>query len=270
MAYLIYRATNKITEKSYIGFTGTSLKKRRQGHYYDALGGSKTHFHRALRKYSRGCWVWEILAACKERAQAGNLEMQYIAENKTFGKLGYNSTIGGEGANGYKHTKSAKCSISKALRDRSSESRMKAAKKIKGHTYWGPRIRTEESKEKQSQTFKQTVSCLSPEERSLKFGKFGEDNGFYQKTHTDETKDRMSAMRKGNYSGADNPFYQKQHSAESRALMSQNSNKKGKPVINKGEQGIFGWFTNEKEEQYLRIENAPSNWRRGRLKRRTT
>ena len=60
--------------------------------------------------------------------------------------------------------------------------------------------------------------------------KFGEDNPFYQKQHTKETKDKISQISKENkgwvdrrrtYQGENNPFYGKTHSKEIREKLRQ-------------------------------------------------
>jgi len=80
---------------------------------------------------------------------------------------------------------------------------------------------------------------MTPEERKQKYGKFGERNGMYGKTHTDEvkknnsilkkgntnfkghkhteeTKQKLSEMRKNKNIGKDNPFFGKRHSEETK------------------------------------------------------
>lgn len=45
--------------------------------------------------------------------------------------------------------------------------------------------------------------------------KVGEKNPFYGKKHSDESKDKMSKIRKDNYFGENHPMYGKKHSVES-------------------------------------------------------
>jgi hypothetical protein len=52
-------------------------------------------------------------------------------------------------------------------------------------------------------------------------GKFGQDNPFYGKVHSQETKRKWSETRKGKYCGLDNPFYGRKHTEESRRKMSE-------------------------------------------------
>ena len=91
---LIYRAINKINNKAYVGLTSKTLHERRVRHYTDARGKVTSKFQRALQKYDKDDWLWEVLAECETFDEANELEIQYIAENNTF-KTGYNSTTGG-------------------------------------------------------------------------------------------------------------------------------------------------------------------------------
>jgi G:T-mismatch repair DNA endonuclease (very short patch repair protein) len=51
-------------------------------------------------------------------------------------------------------------------------------------------------------------------EVNAKKGRAGTQNAFYGKTHTQESKEKMSSNRKGKCIGKDNPFYGKTHSKE--------------------------------------------------------
>jgi len=47
----IYKATSKISGKSYIGQTKTSIKKRFYAHKNQSLKQTNNHFHNAIKKY---------------------------------------------------------------------------------------------------------------------------------------------------------------------------------------------------------------------------
>lgn len=53
------------------------------------------------------------------------------------------------------------------------------------------------------------------------FGCFGEKNGMYGKTHSEETKQKISNSRKNKLIGVDNPFYGKHHSEETKRKISE-------------------------------------------------
>lgn len=96
-----------------------------------------------------------------------------------------------------------------------------------------------------SKTLRENISKLSAEERKLKYGMPGESNGMYGKTHTQDVRDKIGRIHKGNTYrkgikasketreklsviasqriGDKNPFYGKTHSEESRKKMSENN-----------------------------------------------
>lgn len=90
----IYMAINKINGKAYIGQTTTTIKKRIKRHY-EAIKYQDTKFVRALLKYHKTNWKWEILYDNVPLDVLGHMEKIAINAHDTF-KNGYNSTLGGE------------------------------------------------------------------------------------------------------------------------------------------------------------------------------
>ena len=94
MAYLIYKHTNTINGKVYIGQTGRSIKQRwgNNGQYYKQ--GSK--FWNAIQKYGWQNFSHEILIDnISTRAEANQLEQYYIEAVYDSVKTGYNISKGG-------------------------------------------------------------------------------------------------------------------------------------------------------------------------------
>lgn len=89
---LIYKVTNKINNKVYIGLTTTTLHQRRLEH---ERSKDQTHFHRAIKKYGKENFIWEILEECNDKEKLCELEKQYIKKYDSI-KQGYNCTTGGE------------------------------------------------------------------------------------------------------------------------------------------------------------------------------
>ena len=63
MNYIIYKVTNKINNKIYIGKTCTTLEKRKSEHYREARYCEKwdikdNKFHKALLKYKYEDFIW--------------------------------------------------------------------------------------------------------------------------------------------------------------------------------------------------------------------
>jgi len=59
---IIYKITNTLNDKKYIGFTSKSIEERWRQHLHQALiQNTKTHFYNAIRKYGELVWKLEII-----------------------------------------------------------------------------------------------------------------------------------------------------------------------------------------------------------------
>lgn len=106
---VVYKVTNIVNEKSYIGQTVNSLEKRKRDHTNTALRKDNNfYFHRAIRKYGSENFDWRIIECCNSKYELNLAEEWYIRYYKTFIRFidccGYNLTLGGEGSVGYKHS----------------------------------------------------------------------------------------------------------------------------------------------------------------------
>ena len=102
---VIYKATNKVTGKSYIGRTTMSLNRRIRMHINNSLNiGNNTYFHNAIRKHGQDNFKWKIIAKCFSKEELNNVEIEMIEKYNTL-KNGYNLSLGGSSNAGYKHTK---------------------------------------------------------------------------------------------------------------------------------------------------------------------
>jgi len=108
--YTIYRAVNKTNGKNYIGLTN-NLKKRILNHNYSSFKENhkdyKSYFHNAIRKYGKENFTWEVIFQTKDEKIINSSEIYFIWLYNSY-STGYNSTRGGEGTFGYKHTEEAK------------------------------------------------------------------------------------------------------------------------------------------------------------------
>ena len=95
--YKIYKITNVITKKVYIGLTSQSLKRRWQGHISDSKRkvSHQYHFLKAIRKYSITEWEQVIIESNLTKNQAIAREQYWIQYYDSYNN-GYNSTLGGE------------------------------------------------------------------------------------------------------------------------------------------------------------------------------
>ena len=126
-AIIIYKVTNLINKKVYIGQTIHSLEKRKKRHYSDAKR-LKYYFYNALNKYSKNDFKWEILIKCKSVKEMNMWEKYYInLYNSTNKCKGYNSREGGR--NGALTTE-VKIKISKKAKGK-KQTKMTQIKKVK-------------------------------------------------------------------------------------------------------------------------------------------
>lgn len=121
MKYLVYKVTFP-NGKCYIGITSKSLEFRKNKHFSELKKGTNYKFHNALRKYEQQ-EVWEEFCYCKTWNDAKNLEKYFINYFDSFNN-GYNSTLGGDGILGKKHSKRA--------REKMSGPRPQTSKALKG------------------------------------------------------------------------------------------------------------------------------------------
>lgn len=89
---IIYKATNTVNNKIYVGCATRNLKRRISGHHQSAFTkNSKFVFHKALRKYGKEGFVWEIIHTCSSIEEMYDLETKLITETYSYN---YNTTFG--------------------------------------------------------------------------------------------------------------------------------------------------------------------------------
>jgi len=91
---VIYKATNLINGKTYIGQTIYSLKKRKREHGYQSKRGCDLYFHRAIYKYGIENFKWEEMCCCFDIKGLNEMEVYFVTLCDSF-KNGYNMTYGG-------------------------------------------------------------------------------------------------------------------------------------------------------------------------------
>lgn len=112
---IIYKATNLINSKIYIGLTTKSLEQRKYKHIRDAFNNDSIFaFHKALRKYKQNNFIWEVIDTAKTQDELNEKEIHWIEFYNSFGVNGYNLTRGGEGRSGYSLSVETRKKISEA------------------------------------------------------------------------------------------------------------------------------------------------------------
>lgn len=113
---IIYKTTNKINGKCYIGQTIRSLEEREKQHLKDAKQKRYSHYllYRAINKYGMNNFLWGILHEnIKDMNSLNVLEQLEITIHDSYNN-GYNMTIGGRGSIGKKHSQKTKEQMSKS------------------------------------------------------------------------------------------------------------------------------------------------------------
>lgn len=115
--FIIYKHTNIISKKSYIGYTSFSMEVRFEQHMEAAQDSKvKRAFQNALRKYPPDSWISEVLDVAETKPAAKNAEKQQIRLYETISPYGYNMTEGGDGFVGSYHRTESKAQTSHSLR----------------------------------------------------------------------------------------------------------------------------------------------------------
>jgi group I intron endonuclease len=153
MVYIIYKLTNVVNGKEYVGLTKSTLKRRWYQHVHNAKNRSN-HLSKAIRKYGKDAFECQALCSCTCVEDAEEMERHFIAEYDTLSN-GYNMTRGGSaftGMPGERNSMYGKTHTPK-VRQKLAEG---ASKRFKGKTYeelYGKK-KAAELKQKRSEVWK--------------------------------------------------------------------------------------------------------------------
>lgn len=135
----LYKWTNKKNGKSYIGVTSKTFKERWKKHVNDAMVGSNSIFHKAIRKHGTKSFKGQLIGAAFSEEAAKRSEIKFIKEYKThMSQEGYNMTWGGDCRLSW--TEGAKKKLSESLKGNQytkgriipKEERARISKSLKG------------------------------------------------------------------------------------------------------------------------------------------
>ena len=188
----VYKITNKVNNKAYIGI---SINEPTKGRIQNHLSGRGNRIiARAVKKYGKDAFTYEVLEADVFDEFLPDLEVFYVAHFNTVCPHGYNLTHGGEGAGKFSEASRRKISEAKRGRSLSVEHRRKISEGNRGKTM------SAEARRKMSEAQKGNQRFLG-------------------KTHSSETRRKISEANRG-----------KKRSAEARRKMSEaQKGKKRKP-----------------------------------------
>ena len=210
----VYLITNRINGKRYVGVTCRGYIVRFQEHLHEAISGSTSILHSAIRKYGSENFDVILLETNIPDDLIEAKEQYYIKLYNTFytSGIGYNMTIGGGGMCGYKHTEESKSKISKSLQ---------------GHVF--------------------------PESRNQKV-----KEAMIGREYKQEWRDALSASRKGRFKGEDNAFFGKHHSYESKLKVSIANTKYRVKQIDACTNEVLRIFANPREASEWVVDNGYS------------
>lgn len=119
----VYKITNKVTNKIYIGITNQGSGARYRHHWYESRIGEPSPIHRSMAKYGEDNFTLEIIDFADTYDELKEKEKYWIKQyNSTDKSIGYNLTEGGDGTFGRKHSEETKEKIrQKALGRKVSE-----------------------------------------------------------------------------------------------------------------------------------------------------
>jgi len=160
----IYKITNLVNNKIYIGLTTQEVWNRYLNHLSEARCGSKWPIHRAIRKYGKENFKLEILASLEENQDLYELEKYYIKMyNSSNRYIGYNLTKGGEGSSGIKRSEEFKNKISNTKKFQFANGLRKPSRRIeiKVTNIINNSVLIYESKKECIKNFKMTMDKLN-------------------------------------------------------------------------------------------------------------
>ena len=109
--YNIYKITNSINGKAYIGKTMLDINVRFQQHKNDSKKPRREHrpLYNAMNKYGTNNFTVELIEIVDTNEKASEREIYWIDQYRTFVKFadcnGYNATMGGDGKQRLDHNR---------------------------------------------------------------------------------------------------------------------------------------------------------------------
>ena len=154
---IVYKITNLLNGKIYVGQTTQTLEARMLQHKYHHKG---LYIDRAIYKYGFENFHSEILEECNTQDELNEREKFWIAKLNSKVPFGYNQTDGGRGHSGYIPTLEALANMSKAAKIRESK-RKPDEKSMIAKKGWAKK-----TPEERSELAKKREANKTPEERT--------------------------------------------------------------------------------------------------------
>lgn len=130
----VYKITNSVNDKIYIGLTSKTVEKRWKKHVSDAEQMKRPHaIHRAIRKYGAGTFHISILFESDSLEELNEMEKKSIELQNSMWPNGYNLHSGGE-AHVISELTRNKMSLAQMGKKQSQQTKSKRSMKLSGKT----------------------------------------------------------------------------------------------------------------------------------------
>ena len=192
---IIYKITNLVNGKLYIGKTTENSSTYWNMHKNRAENGVNKILYAAMRKYGHENFSFEVVEEIRSNAKEelnktlNALEIHHIKNFKSKIPNGYNVTDGGEGLYGM--------TFSKEHRNKIRLSKLGVAR---------PESVRQKLRKPKTEEHKQKLRGPKTEEHKAKL----------RKPKSEEVKQKLREVMLGRYDGESNPFYGRKHSEETK------------------------------------------------------
>lgn len=195
----VYKITNSITNKSYIGKTTIGYLKRFNKHKVNAQKGINRRLYDSMRFHGVDKFTVTLEFTATSIEELNLKEIELISKFNTIMPSGYNMTLGGDG--GYTLAKwtveDKKELFKKQALKRAGFKHSESTKELISVTQKG-KVIPKEVREKISEALNSYFEKLSTEARKSKASHLREYDGDRKGSkHTEETKQLMSESKKG-------------------------------------------------------------------------
>jgi len=182
----VYKISNLVSDRYYIGYS-KNINKRFCVHRCKLKNSCHDNIflQRAYNLDGEDKFIYEIIHKCNTDKEAKEIELQYLTDLTIRDKL-YNLNYNNSGGD--------------LLTNHPDK---------------------ESIREKILKSYTETISKMSSDERKEKYGKIGERNGMYGKTHTEEARKILSEIKKNKNTGQENSFFGKHHTKETKQKFSE-------------------------------------------------
>lgn len=231
----LYLLTNTVNGKQYVGITSRKVTKRYIEHLHAAKNGT-TLIARALNKYGREAFTLQGIGEASDWSALCQAEQAAILAYNTLVPHGYNMTLGGEGTAGLPKSPEHRAKIGNAQRGAKNHQFGKVpahhAKMLEAIAA----VRVERGDPRKgralSEAHKQNLSKALTGKTYTEAQKLAHSKAQHGHPQSAETRDKIRAAALAQFARQGNPMQGKKHSEETKQRMA--AARRGKPSWNTG------------------------------------